>query len=139
MNLDELLEEFLELEDWEERCDLLMDLGFELPEFPESERTEANRVHGCMSQVWMTAKRKSDGSGQIEIIADSDAVLVKGLIYILLAAYSGKTAEEILAIDIRKVFAEIGLDQHLSTQRKNGLNGMVTRIRDFATALGASS
>ncbi|MAG92626.1 MAG: cysteine desulfuration protein SufE [Planctomycetaceae bacterium] len=132
MTIDELLEEFRELDDWDDRCDLLIDLGFELPDFPEDARTEENRVHGCMSQVWMVARLLPEQDSLIEILADSDSVLVKGLIYILLTLFSGKTAEQILATDAKAAFGEIGLDQHLSTQRKNGLNGMVQRIREFA-------
>ncbi len=132
MTIDELLEEFRELDDWDDRCDLLIDLGFELPDFPEEARTEENRVHGCMSQVWMVARLLPEQDSSIEILADSDSVLVKGLIYILLTLFSGRTAEQILATDAKAAFGEIGLDQHLSTQRKNGLNGMVQRIREFA-------
>ena len=129
---DEILQEFNELENWEERCDYLIDLGFELPEFPEAEKTGDKLVRGCQSNVWMTLKRREDNPKIIDIAADSDAMIVRGLIAVLLAIYSGKTAEEILAIDARKFFSELGLDRHLSPARRNGLGGMVQRIREFA-------
>ena len=141
MTIDELLKEFADLFDWEERCDFLIDLGFDLPEFPEAAKTEANRVHGCQSNVWMlTHLREVDGQQVVIIEADSDAMIVKGLVYILLTLFSGQTPEAILQTDVRDVFHQIGLDKHLSVTRKNGLNGMVQRIRDFAkqTAGGAT-
>jgi cysteine desulfuration protein SufE len=135
MTLDELLDEFRDLDDWEDRCDLLIDLGFELPEFPDEARTEQNRVRGCQSNVWMLTKLEPGDPPHVEIIADSDSVLVKGLIAVLLAMFSGRTPREILETDVRAAFDEIGMDRHLSTQRKNGLNGMVQRIRDFAASV----
>lgn len=132
MTITELLDEFAALEDWDERCDFLIDLGFELPEFPPEEKTEANRVHGCQSNVWMTAEIKPTDPPILEFRADSDAMIVRGLIAVLLAMYSGKTAQEILDLDARAIFAELGLNRHLSPTRRNGLDGMVRRIRSFA-------
>ena len=142
MTIEEILEEFDALETWEDRCEYLIDLGLELPEFPEEERTEANRVHGCQSNVWMVLRRRKNGrSGGdvIDIIADSDAMIVRGLIAVLLALYSGKGAEEILQTDARDVFRRLGLDRHLSPARRNGLNGMVQRIRDYARQVAQQS
>ena len=130
MNTEELLKEFGYLEDWEERCDMLIDLGFDLPEFPEETKTEANRVHGCQSLVWMVVNIDENNIVQIE--ADSDAMIVKGLIFVLLTLFANKSPQEIMETDIKSVFKEIGLDKHLSVTRKNGLNGMVKRIHDFA-------
>lgn len=132
MTIEEILEETRELESWEDRCDFLIDLGFDLPEFPEDAKVEEHRVHGCQSNVWMLLSVQENGTRSVEISAISDAMIVSGLIAVLLAVYSGHTPEEILAIDIRKTFAEIGFDRHLSPMRKNGLNGMVKRIREFA-------
>jgi len=132
MTIDEILEEFEGLESWEDRCDYLIDLGFELPEFPDDQKTEQNRVHGCQSNVWMVLRRQPGNPETLTIQADSDAMIVRGLIAVLLALYSGKTAEEILETDARAVFSKIGLDRHLSPVRRNGLNGMVKRIREFA-------
>lgn len=132
MTIDELFEEFDELGDWEDQCDYLIDLGFELPKLPESAMTEQNKVHGCQSNVWLVADVSDDVPSTIKIVANSDAIIVNGLIAVLLAMYSGKTADEILAIDPRDVFGRLGLERHLSSQRRNGLFGMVQRIRDIA-------
>ena len=133
MTIEELLEEFEELLDWEEQCDFLIDLGFELPEFPTDYKSEANIVHGCQSLVWLVAEPvDEDGVTTIKIQADSDAMIVKGLIAVLLATYSGKTPQQILETDIEGQFERMGLNQHLSSTRRNGLHGMVQRIRNFA-------
>jgi len=132
MTLDELFEEFEELGDWEDQCDYLIDLGFELPKLPEAAMTEENKVHGCQSNVWLIAHVSEDEPPKIEIVANSDAIIVNGLIAVLLAMYSGKTPAEILAVNPRDVFGRLGLERHLSSQRRNGLFGMVQRIRDLA-------
>jgi cysteine desulfuration protein SufE len=132
MNIEELLEEFDFLEDWEERCDFLVDLGFDLPDMAADDKIEENRVYGCQSNVWLKIDVKENTPPTIEIIADSDAMIVKGLISVLLTIYSGKTPEAILQTDVKSIFHQIGLDQHLSTARKNGLNGMVKRVRELA-------
>jgi cysteine desulfuration protein SufE len=132
MTIDELLEEFEFLADWEERCDYLIDLGFDLPELPADARTEQNRVHGCQSNVWLIANVRPGDPPTVEILADSDAMIVKGLIAVLLTIFSGRTPREILETDVKDIFSRLGLDRHLSTARKNGLMGMVQRIREFA-------
>lgn len=132
MTIDELISSFHEMEDWEERCDYLIDLGFDLPDFPDEEKTEQNKVHGCQSNVWMIARQGEGENAPIEILADSDAMIVKGLIAVLLTIYSGKTPKEILAIDIQSIFNQLGLSQHLSSARRNGLFGMVKRIHQYA-------
>ena len=132
LTLDELLQEFHELADWEERCDYLIDLGFELPSFPEAARTEQNRVHGCQSNVWLVTEVNTGERPSMAILADSDSIIVKGLIAVLLTVYSGKSPQEIVDLDIEKIFAQMGLERHLSTQRRNGLYSMVQRIRDLA-------
>ncbi len=138
MTLDELLEEFDELQDWEERCDLLIDLGFELPPFPEEFRTDEHLVRGCQSLVWLVTNLvHQDGVDRVEILADSDAMIVRGLIAVLLAVFSGRTPQEILSTDVEKLFDRMGLNQHLSSTRRNGLHGMVRRIREFASAHAA--
>lgn len=132
MTIEELFEEFEELGDWEDQCDYLIDLGFELPKLPGSAMIEENKVHGCQSNVWLVAHVSDDDPVTIDIVANSDAIIVNGLIAVLLAMYSGKTADEILAVDARDVFGRLGLERHLSSQRRNGLFGMVQRIRDIA-------
>jgi len=132
VTIEEIVDDFEALGDWEARCDYLIDLGFDLPDFPEQEKTEENRVHGCQSNVWMAADVKGNGQPTIELRAVSDAMIVRGLIAILLAVYSGRTAKEILETDIQGLFSTLELDRHLSTARRNGLMGMVQRIRGIA-------
>jgi cysteine desulfuration protein SufE len=133
MTIDELLEEFEELLDWEEQCDFLIDLGFELPQFPVELKCDENIVRGCQSLVWLVAEHVvGNGVSMVSIQADSDSMIVKGLIAVLLAAYSKKTAQQILDTDIEALFERMGLNQHLSSTRRNGLHGMVQRVRCFA-------
>lgn len=133
MSIDEILQEYEELSDWEEQCDFLIDLGFELPEFPAELKREEYIVHGCQSLVWLVARRViEDGVAVVRLQADSDAIIVKGLIAVLLTAYSGKTPLQILETDIEALFERMGLNQHLSSTRRNGLHGMVQRVRSFA-------
>lgn len=130
MKLDELQAAFALMGSWEERYGLIIDLGRQLPPLPEADYCEANKVRGCMSQVWMTARTEADG--RITILADSDAHIVKGLIAILLMVYSGRTPAEIGAVDIRQIFSELGLEQHISANRRNGFYAMVERIGELA-------
>jgi cysteine desulfuration protein SufE len=130
--IPELIETFDALGDWEAQCDYLIDLGYEIPEFPKSARIEANRVHGCQSNVWLITEIKPGDPPVIEIQADSDSMIVRGLIAVLLLAYSGKTAQEILKTDIQQIFARLGLNRQLSSARRNGLAGMVQRVRSLA-------
>lgn len=133
VSIQELYSEFQELGDWDAQCDYLIDLGHELPKLPESAKIESNRVRGCQSNVWLVAKLKSTSPPAVEFIANSDAIIVNGLIAVLMAMYEGRTPQEILDMDAKAVFAKLGLERHLSSQRRNGLIGMVERIRRFAT------
>lgn len=133
MTLNELIEEFEFLGDWEERCDFLIDLGFDLPKLPLEARIEENRVHGCQSNVWLVAELNEQTSPPtIEFVANSDAMIVNGLIAVLMMIFNGKTPEEILNTDVDKIFRKLELDRHLSSQRRNGLFGMVIRLREIA-------
>ncbi|HVJ86186.1 MAG TPA: SufE family protein [Caulifigura sp.] len=133
MTLDELLEEFEHLPDWADRCDFLIDLGMELPKLDASEKVEANRVVGCQSSVWMVADEDRDGAEpRLNIRAESDSMFVSGLIAILLLLFDGKTPGEILESDPDALFERLDLQRHLSSQRRNGLKGMVLRIRSLA-------
>lgn len=127
-----LEEEFALLEDWRDKVELLIDLGKELPPLPEALKTEASRVRGCQSQVWLVAE--PEAGGRLHLRADSDAVLVKGLISLLLRLYDRRTPKEILA-NPPDVLERIGLSKLLTPGRSNGLYAMVGRIRGIAEAL----
>jgi len=129
---DELLDTFNELPEWDERYDYMIDLGRELPELPDNWKSDENIVEGCMSTVWLKMKFAEQANSPIAIAADSDSLIVKGLIVVLLAFYSGKTAEEIVASDVSAYLKQLGLDQHLSPQRRNGLFSMIKRINALA-------
>jgi cysteine desulfuration protein SufE len=134
--IDEIVENFALLEEWDDRYRYVIELGRELPPLPESAHKEANKVRGCASQVWLLTHVKPDGTGGpiLTFDGDSDAHIVRGLIAILLALYSGKRAREILEIDALKLFDGIGLRENLTPQRSNGLRSMVERIRAEAKA-----
>jgi len=129
-SVDELAENFELLGDWESRFAYLIDLGKGLPPMDSTDQCEANKVRGCQAQVWM--KFVPEVNGQITIVADSDAFIVKGLIALLLMIYSGKKADEILNTDGEAVLERLQLAAHLSPTRKNGLFAMVKRIRELA-------
>lgn len=126
--LADLIENFTLLGDWEERYSYLIELGKTLPPMGDELKTEATKVKGCTSQVWMVADERD---GRFHFTADSDAHIVRGLIALLLTAYQDKTAEEIQGIDIEGAFKEIGLDEHLSPNRRNGFFAMVERINSL--------
>ena len=125
--LKELAESFALFGDWEERYAYLIDLGKRIPPMADALKTEENRVRGCTSKVWMVPEWNEDGTFRFQ--ADSDALIVKGLIFILMTAYQGLTREEIAALDIHKAFEDLGLDRHLMPNRRNGFFAMVERIR----------
>lgn len=127
-----LEEEFALLEDWRDKVELLIELGRELPPLPEALKTEASKVRGCQSQVWLVAE--PEAGGRLHLRADSDAVLVKGLILLLLRLYDRRTPAEILA-NPPDVLERIGLAKLLTPGRSNGLYAMVGRIRGIAEAL----
>ena len=124
------------LEDWEDRYRYLIELGQALPKLTEEERSPANKVHGCVSQVWLAAQtNEQDGKTILNYRGESDAMIVQGLVAILLALYSGRPANDIAATDAIEIFDKMGLREHLTTQRSNGLVAMVNRIRSEAKAL----
>ena len=128
----ELVEEFSFFDNWMDRYQYIIDLGRRLPEFPEAEMTDANKIKGCQSQVWFVASRRDD---KLEFRAISDAAIVSGLIALLLRIYSGRRPQEILDTPPEFV-AALGLEQHLSPTRSNGLASMLQAIRDFASNAG---
>jgi len=119
------------LDDWEDRYRYIIELGQALPPLAPEERSEANRVHGCVSQVWLVSSE--DGENLI-YRGESDAMIVRGLVAILVAIYSERPAREIAQTDAIALFDELGLREHLTTQRSNGLVAMVNRIRSEATS-----
>jgi cysteine desulfuration protein SufE len=124
------------LDDWEDRYRYLIELGQALPKLEEVERNAANKVNGCMSQVWLVAEPETvAGKPGLRFRGESDAMIVQGLVAVLLALYSDRPASEIAETDAIALFDEIGLREHLTTQRSNGLVSMVNRIRGEARAL----
>jgi cysteine desulfuration protein SufE len=136
MSINEIIENFELLEEWDDRYRYLIELGRALPPLPDAARTDANKVQGCASQVWLATAIKPNGSAGpvLNFEGDSDAHIVRGLIAILFALYSGKGAQEILEADAIKLFEKLGLREHLTPQRSNGFRSMVNRIRRDANA-----
>ncbi len=129
--VEELLETFEELEEWDERYDFIIDLGRELPALPADKQSDDNIVEGCMSTVWMATEVPS-ATEPVVIYADSDSLIVKGLVAVLLAFYHGKTASQIVESDVSDYLTSLGLSQHLSPQRRNGLFSMIKRLNALA-------
>ncbi len=123
------------LDDWEDRYRYLIELGQALPKLEEAERNATNKVNGCVSQVWLVAEPDNVGGvPHLRFRGESDAMIVQGLVAVLLALYSGRAASEIAETDAIALFDELGLREHLTTQRSNGLVAMVNRIRGEAKA-----
>ena len=141
-DIDEIKDNFALLEDWDDRYRYVIELGRTLDPMPDAEHSAANKVQGCASQVWLSKRRVTDGSGQLRLhyLGDSDAHIVRGLIAILLSLYSDRPPQDILSTDAIAVFDELGFREHLTPQRSNGLRAMVERIRsDARQALTAVS
>ncbi len=136
---DELVEEFEFLGDWDQRDAYVLEMGDKLLPMPDGSKQECNRVHGCMSTVHLVGRQKPGTDDVFEFLADSDAPLVRGLIAILQRVYNGQRAEQILAFDAHDLLRRLGLDQHLSMGRRNGLDGMIRRIRALAGQLTTAS
>ena len=134
-NIDEIVENFAILDDWDDRYRYVIELGRELAPLSEAQRSQANKVQGCASQVWLATRRRDGEQGPVLTFAgDSDAHIVRGLIAILFALYSGKSAREILATDAIALFDRLSLREHLTPQRSNGFRSMVERIKLDARA-----
>jgi cysteine desulfuration protein SufE len=137
MSVDQIVEDFEVLDSWDDRYRYVIELGRTLPQFPESARSDRNKVQGCASQVWMISgvqPARNGGGPVLEFQGDSDAHIVKGLIAILFALYSGRPAKQILETDANALFNKLGLGEHLTPQRSNGFRSMVDRIRSDARA-----
>ncbi len=129
-SVKEVVENFALFDDWEERYRYLIDLGRALPQMDDALKTDESLVRGCTSRVWLVAAVKD---GKFTFKADSDAHIVRGLVALLFSAYQDCTLDEVRGIDIDAMFKEIGLDQHLSANRRSGFFAMVERIKSFAS------
>lgn len=130
----EIIEEFADLTDWMDRYAYIIDLGNTLPEYPESEKTPSNLIEGCQSRVWIAAKL--DDNGKVHFQADSDALIVKGIVALLMRVFDDRRPREILEADLTFI-DKIGLSEHLSPTRSNGLRAMVKEIKNYARAFEA--
>jgi len=128
-NIDALIENFSMLDDWEDKYQYLIELGEKLPPLDEQYKTDEWKVSGCQSQVWLVP---SVEDGKISFKGDSDAIMVKGIIAVLLEVYGNKSAQEIKQIEVDKIFVKMGLGDHLSPSRRNGMMSMVDKIRFYA-------
>lgn len=138
--LEDIVGNFEFLDDWEDRYRYVIELGRSLDEMPESDKTDANKVQGCVSQVWLTYEvdRTMSDDPVLTFKGDSDAHIVRGLVAIMLAASSRRKASEIVALDENALFSELGLIEHLTPQRANGLRSMVKRIKQVAAAAASN-
>ena len=136
ISFEQLREDFSFLDDWEDRYKHVIDLGRALPAMPEALKTSATKVNGCASQVWIYSTPAKDG--KLTLQGDSDALIVKGLIAIAFMIYAPLTTDQIVKMDAVPLFAELGLKEHLTPQRSNGLASMVARIKADAAAAVAT-
>jgi cysteine desulfuration protein SufE len=140
--IDDIIDNFSVLDDWDDRYRYVIELGRTLAPLPDAVRTQANKVQGCASQVWLDTRIAPDGATGpvLSFVGDSDAHIVRGLIAILLALYSGRPARDILETDAIALFEKLGLREHLTPQRSNGFRSMVERIKsDARTALAPAA
>lgn len=134
-----IIDDFEFLDEWEERYRYLIELGRDLTEISDDQKNASTKVKGCVSQVWLITKPETGSDPVIHFEGDSDAHIVKGLVAVMLALYSGKHASEIIKIDAEAIMKQLGLDEHLTPQRANGLRAMVARIKDEAGRLLSSN
>ena len=127
-NIQDLIDDFAFLDDWEERYMHVIDMGKQMPPLAAEERNDVTRVKGCVSQVWLVSKF-DPVTRRLTFRGESDAHIVKGLVAIVLTLYSDRTAEDILSIDAEPILGQLGLSEHLSIQRSNGLRAMIDRIK----------
>ncbi len=133
--IDDIFADFDFLDDWEDRYRYVIDLGRDLKPYPEEARDAVHKVRGCVSQVWLKSTLNGDADPVIEFVGDFDAHIVRGLVAIMMVLYSGKRASEIMAINPEAILKKLGLDEHLTPQRSNGLRAMIGRIRNEAQAV----
>ena len=129
----DIIETFEFLDDWEDRYRHVIELGKDMPALDDAFRVDTTKVDGCASQVWIVPRIEGKGAdGVFTFTGESDAMIVRGLIAILSALYNGQTLQQVVDIDASRAFAQLGLDQHLSAQRSNGLRAMIARIQSVA-------
>ncbi|MEP6342505.1 MAG: SufE family protein [Maricaulaceae bacterium] len=133
-HIQDMIDDFSFMDDWEDRYMHVIDLGRDLAPLGDDERNDATRVTGCASQVWLTRDPDPNNQGRLFYRGDSDAHIVKGLVAIMIHIFSGQTPNDIIKTDIKAIMSELGLAEHLSQQRSNGLKSMVERIRHDANA-----
>lgn len=133
-NIETIREDFSFLDDWEDRYRYVIELGKELPDLSDHEKNSANKVQGCVSQVWLVTEKDNSPDPIITFRGESDAHIVNGLVAIILAFYSGHRASEIAAMDGEAILAELGLNEHLTPQRANGVRAMIKRIQTDAAS-----
>ena len=132
--LDTIIDDFEFLDDWEDKYRYVIEIGRSLPDLPDSEKTAENKVHGCVSQVWLSSSVEEGDDPVVSFKGDSDAHIVRGLVAIMIAAMSGRKASEIAAFDAAALLKTLGLEDNLTPQRSNGLRAMVARMKDEARA-----
>lgn len=132
MDINELIENFEFLDSWEDKYRYIIELGEKLPPLEDKFHTDEWKVQGCQSQVWLVPQKQN---GRVTFIGDSDAMIVKGLIAIVLSIYNHKSPSEIKAVAVDEIFAKLGLEEHLSPSRRNGLLSMIDKIRHYAEIL----
>jgi len=134
MAIDNIVDDFEFLDDWEDRYRYIIELGRSLEPYPEEDRDDLHKVRGCVSQVWLSTRVETDDSGTqiLHFKGDSDAHIVRGLVAIMIAFYTGRTASEIANQEATDLLLRLGLNEHLTPQRSNGLNSLVVRMRKEA-------
>lgn len=132
MDIEELIENFEFFDNWEDKYRYIIDLGNQLPSYPEQFKTDEWKVRGCQSQVWLLPEKSGEN---IRFKGDSDAAIVKGLMYIILLIYNNKSPSEIKVIEVEDIFAKLGLSEHLSPSRRNGLISMAEKVKHYAEVL----
>lgn len=132
--IETIIDDFAFLDDWEDKYRYVIELGRDLPPLPDSEKTAANKVNGCVSQVWLVTDASDGADPVVTFRGDSDAHIVRGLVAIMIAALSGRRASEIETFDAEGLLKSLGLEENLTPQRSNGLRAMIARMKTDARA-----
>jgi len=138
-DIDTIRDNFAFLDDWQERYRYIIELGNDLPAYPEEARDDRHKVRGCVSQVWLHTTIGDGSDPEMTFLGDSDAHIVRGLVAIMLALFSGQRASQIMKIDAEETLRSLGLNEHLTPQRSNGLRSMIQRIKHEAASALATA